>query len=852
MKATDIFSSGGRRRACWALAAALLLCGGADGADEPAAAVLEAGKAALEDGLDDVAQAQLERYLKIETLSKKEIEDGTLLLIRAMQNQGKSAEVLELYKAKKAWLAKVDRPDAFAFGFAMALHGLGKHEEALAETADFEKKYPASDTLGRIVRLRAWCHLKTGKADAALEAFARFARDYPESPEWPANLLEWSKALASLNRTRDAADKLAQLCRLPGDLREVQEGHYWLGQLLISEKKWEEAASVLSALAENRKATADFRSQAMFSLALAMSVTPKKGEAVAVLQRGIELARSPEIKRRGTVDLGRLLIDLEKMEEGVALLKAFIAASPADPLADTAQLRLAVAMLDRKKYAEAADEYQHYLETFTNSAGQAEAHYGRGWALGALGRHAEATTEYSKALALATNPAKKEECLFKMGDAYFANGQFKLASETYDRFIRDYPASAFVPLAVYQAAESFARAGDNPEAARRFEAAAGSYATNSVGEEALLRLAEIRQSEGRLEDAVKAFDRLASLNSNSVFRAQALCGRGMANYQMLKWDNALADFSSVVTMFPTSRVVEQSFYMRGMCLYLLNRDEDAVAVCRDFLARFPGSRWAPDVTFWIAKYLFNEGSYEAASREFEGMATNYPGNPLADDALLWAGLAASKHKGYVRTVELLNRLVKDYPASRKIPEARFAQVEALSPLNKFAEAILLCDEIITKYPESSLVIPALGKKGDLHFSMAAKDDPKRFEESLACYRAVANSPKASLDMVLQAEYKIGKCLEKLGKPDEAFQQYYVKVIVAFLEGRERNVRHDEACQTWFTRAVFDAADILEGRKDWRKMVSVLERAVKAGVPRAEEAQARIDRIKSEHWLLFYK
>jgi tetratricopeptide (TPR) repeat protein len=229
--------------------------------------------------------------------------------------------------------------------------------------------------------------------------------------------------------------------------------------------------------------------------------------------------------------------------------------------------------------------------------------------------------------------------------------------------------------------------------------------------------------------------------------------------------------------------------------------------------------------------------------------TRFPTNALADDALLWAGLSASRRKEYERAVELLGRLAEQYPTSPKLPEARFAQGEAQTEMSKFDTAILIFDEIIRLHPESELAARAWGRKGDCQFSMGS-GIAKRFEDSLVSYRVVANSSAAEPDLVLQAEFKIGRCLEKLGRPQDAFDQYYTHVIVPFFLERDKGVWHGEAGKTWFSRAARQAVELLEVGNEWRQAVRIYERIVEAGVPEAAWAKERIEKIKSEQWWLF--
>jgi TolA-binding protein len=678
-----------------------------------------------------------------------------------------------------------------------------------------------------------------------VEIFERLAKEHADAPEMATNMLEWGRALLATGEVAQAEDILTKLA-------VSQEAQYWLAQAQVRERKWQDATNLLSSLGSNQKAADDLRAQAFYLLAMACDSMSNRNDAVAALSNGIVMARSPELKRKGNFDLGMLLLEAGRIDEGTSVIRAFVSAAPADPQSDAAQLKLAQALLDAAKYREAVDEFQGYLEVFTNSAGQAQAYYGRGWGLFNIGRYAEAATAFTKAYDLFADNGRKQECLFKVGDAYFANIQYKLAADVYERLLKEFPDTKLATRALFQIAESAARANEFDKAEKTLSDLIEKNYGLPAGEEALLRTAELKESRGRWVEAIDGFDRVMNTYSNGTFFADALHGRGLVRYRLFMFDVALADFDRVVRDCPKSAAYEQAFYMRGLCGYWMGRDEEAVSICTDFLTRFPNSKWAPEVLFCVGKQEYNQGSYDLAHTNFTAFVSTYPDNALADDALLRAGLAASKRKEYVAAVGIFARMAKEYPHSDKMAEARFAQADALCELADFSAAILICDEIINKYPESEWVIPAWGRKGDCQFGMGA-ENPKRYGESMESYRVVANSStnnlNATLDLVLKAEYQIGACLEKLGKADPAFDQYY-KVVIRYLDEREKGAWPSEAAKAWFTRAAEKASDITKAKQNWRSTVAILERVVKAGVPAAADAGEQIRKIKADHWWLF--
>ena len=75
----------------------------------------------------------------------------------------------------------------------------------------------------------------------------------------------------------------------------------------------------------------------------------------------------------------------------------------------------------------------------------------------------------------------------------------------------------------------------------------------------------------------------------------------------------------------------------------------------------------------------------------------------------------------------------------------------------------------------------------------------------------------------------------------------MKVVYSYFEQPELKPEGN----VWFTRAAFNAAEIKESEKSWRKAVAIYQRVVEAGVPASRDAQARIDKIRADYWMYFY-
>lgn len=847
-----------RRRDFWLKAVPSILrvllaatsAAGASSGPEEVPRTLTFVRAALEDGLPDVAERELERLLTPETragLTPDQADEILLLLARTLYEQRRYADLLRRLEARDPWVAERERRVPLAYWRALAFYETRQTEAALRALQGIEERYRDPETLQRALRLRALAQVQAGDLAAALTTFAEWDRRYATTPESTLNLLDWGRTLFSTGRFEEAHGLFRRAEESAADASSRLESRYWRGCALANLGRPSDAATLWSDVAASPAASPDLRAQTWMALASAVTATGGTAEvAAAFLLQALAAARTDALRHESALRAGRLLLETDRWEEGVRLIKREIEAAPNDPASARLQLEMAGTLLRRGHASEAAEEYRRYLEAYGGEDGQMmEAYEGRGWSLLESGRPVEAAAAFAQAAQRAAAALDRERCCIKVGDAQFAAGQYRSALETYRRVAQEFPASSRLPDVLYQTALCHDHL-DEPETAEALWCdLVDRFPHHPLAEEALFHIARAREVQQRWREAEEFYGRLIATWPQGVRVAEALTRRGLIRHRSFRFEEALQDFERVVREFPNQDATEQAFLMRAMCQYGLWRDEQAAAVCREFLQRFPESRWVPDAMFWLAGYAYNQGQYAEAERQFLALGDRFPSDPRADAALLQAGRAAQKSGEYRRAIDLLTRLVRQYPASSRLAEARFAQAECLAEVGEYGAAIALLDALLTSHSASEWVGAAWLRKGDCQFTLGA-EDPKWYEDSLLSYRHATMIPEASPDLVLQAEYKIGRSLEKLGRTVEAFDQYYVRVVLRYLEYRQQGTWLPDDAQVWFTRAGFNAADLAEASGDWRRAVSLLERVAGSDVPASLAAAERANRIKTEH------
>jgi len=813
-------------------------------APTPAASdLLNDSRSALEDELYDVAGAKLTQYLqKVSTPAER--CDGILLLAQALHGQKRYQDMLNLLEQNRNLADGSSQADAFEFWLAFARFEQGQWAQVVEACRRLDQKYPLSPYCSRALRLQAWSLVKQGQTNAAVACFARLAEKYEATPEGPANRLDWAETLINAGQIGAAREVLERMPVINPETRTGQEHLSMLGRIYLNDRAWDKARTAYTPLATLRNVPDEYRAMALFALAEIAVAQTNLVEALSLLDQGIEQLSDPALKGMCNLRKGKLLLKMDKPEEGIALLHGFVAAQSTNALAQEVQLELAQTLLDNGLPDKALLDFQNYLETFADPAGAARAQHGKGLALFNLGRYNEAAAAFEKAGEGAQSPLDKARYRLQVGNAHFAAGQYKLAIESYARIQTQWPETPLADQAEFQIAECWSRMGEPARAETLFWDLVDKDPYGELTPAALLRIADLELLQGRADTARSLYTDISRAYPAPT-RARALHGLGLIEYRADRFGAALNYFEQAHSACPTGDVADRALYLCAWCRFRSGQDEQAVTAFRNFVQRYPNSAWAPDALFWVSEYEYNHGRYGPAETGFLTAARRYPQGTIADAALFWAGRAALMQNEFRRANNHFALLIKEYPISSKRPEARFYQAVALCELGKFAAAILIFDDLIKQFPDHELNETAWFRKGDCQFTLGT-EDPKRYDEALSSYQTILDRPAVTPKARMQAEYKIGRCLEKAGRVPDAFERY---MNVVYLYYKTSDHRPDDT--VWFTRAAFQAAALKEAETSWRKAAAIYQRIVDADVPSSAEALARINRLRAEHWLYFY-
>src|SRR5262249_7295326 len=161
-------------------------------------------------------------------------------------------------------------------------------------------------------------------------------------------------------------------------------------------------------------------------------------------------------------------------------------------------------------------------------------------------------------------------------------------------------------------------------------------------------------------------------------------------------------------------------------------------------------------------------------------------------------------------------------------------------LGKAKDALALYKEVLKSDAPASEKREALCGKGDV-FSEAGATEPNNYERAVEAYGQITSDKERAIVWRNQGRFKKGLCLEKKGDRGGALATFY-----EIVDDEARSDQHRELF--WYYKAGFNAARLLEEDSKWESAAAIYDKLVAAGGSRSEEAKARVNNLRLEHFL----
>lgn len=622
-------------------------------------------------------------------------------------------------------------------------------------------------------------------------------------------------------------DGLWQVARTHAEAAGGETARLVVLESYASENRWDDVKAELAKLGEAAKGPAfDYYRAASEGRFAEAAELLRKGGSVAGLAEAKMLeadmqAKSANIPAAKSLwsevvamtNAGERALAVASVNLGdVAEMRKAYERTVSAPLKRMVGLRLGAALLDERKTESDGERLiREIVRDSPDADGAKEAFAALAAAQLSAGRWQDAEKTYADAIEIWPGAAKSAEVQEGRGEAFLKLGRREEALEAFTRAEQLASDDAARALAVLKQGDALAELGRGEESMQRYRTVLEKYPSTETAD-SLRRIVRLRELETQGRDLYKEY----------------------------RFGEARKAFAEVAAADPDRRA--RMAFCDVLCLYGLGLDEEALKKARALAASCPDATVRAEAVLWLAKFTYNSGEWKESLSLFQTYAGMRPESATAPDALLWAARAAFAANDFALAIQTSTRLLEAYPDSPAVPPALIVQAEALIEQARFDEAVLVLERVaISDSASRHDRLRAKVLKADALFAMGA-DNPARYEAALEAYRAVRFDDGVEPGERLSVAFKTGRVLEKLRRNDEAIDQYYSQVVLAYRDGLSRGERLGDEARAAFSRAAFRLADEFEGRGKDYQAIGVLRLVVESGVPASEEAEKRIARI----------
>jgi TolA-binding protein len=766
----------------------------------PETALLQA-RALYQLGRSDAAVAALS--LPLDQVPENLRADTLFWQAEALLDLGKWPDAEQKYRALLALKDVSERADAANLGLAWALFKQGKEADALLLIQALIKTKGAAPSGQQAQLLLAKIELAKGQfKDAIVGLQALLAAQPGKALVFETNY--WLGETYTANNQPDLAVTAYQ--RITGDPQAFPKplvARAWLGLGRAQNALHQNDQAMLAyeqtyRLTENE----DTRLDAFRSYLECARASGQLPDAVTKLQ---DFAKTSDFSAPAALfAIGSVLAEDQEDDKAIGILESLLVAYSTSPWVPAANDQLGQLYARSGKPVQAIKALQSCIATSTNPDLVRTAHFQLGYVLlKQMKDYAGAATQF--ALVSSGTDSSAENATYNFLLAQAALGKIDIFLKTEADFEKRFPKSSYLKAIALAEGQLLVSAGKTDDAKTIYKKAIATAGTGSDQEALLKALADLQYQTNDLEGTLAACKMIVD-----QFPADALA----------------AAQRSVLVSYELKRLNEDQV-------------EQALVQLAQKYKDMPG---APEAYFRLGEFYFYRQDYVRAQDAFQQLSASYPNSAYTDKAYFFAGRAAFAHQDYVAARTLLEKVPDTSPFK---PDARLWEGRVYQQQSNFDQAETLYDAVLATEKTGPRFVEASLLKGQCLFELGATD-PANYNLALTAFDAILKSKEGSIADRNEAAVRSAKCLEKMGRIDEALG-LYLKVLYGRVAGDDSSMPSPPEF-SWQFKAAEEAGHIRETQKDWRGAIEVYRRAEQIGGPHAQGFHDLIDQLRRDNYI----
>ena len=448
-------------------------------------------------------------------------------------------------------------------------------------------------------------------------------------------------------------------------------------------------------------------------------------ESLSPIQKDL---KAPSAKAEASYWIGASQFALNKFDEAKASLQASLSTDPKSARADEALLCLARTQLKLKE----ADAARKSIESLQ--------------------------TEFP-------NSSVIDQAWYQLGEIDYAKGDFSQAVTAYEQVITKWPQSDYVAYSLYGKGWGLLKLTQYAPAAEAFTALIDGHSNHRLFADACFARGMCRRQTGQLDEALNDIDRFLKSEPTAPQRADALYEKGLAEVAAKKYPAAVKTFEGLLQDQPQNANADRVLYELAWAYSSSGDAVGAAATFSKLAEQHPDSSLASEASFHVGEDAYNNKDYAKAVAGYTKAKKQRDNEALAEKVDYKLGWSYYQLKQYDKSLEQFVSQIDSFPGGALAADGLFMKGECLFKLKKYEEAL----SVFLAASKNEASSPLIDVLTALHGGQAA-GQLEKWEQSLELLQPIPEKHPDS-PYLAEARYETGRAKQKLGRLDEALQDY---------------------------------------------------------------------------------
>jgi TolA-binding protein len=246
-----------------------------------------------------------------------------------------------------------------------------------------------------------------------------------------------------------------------------------------------------------------------------------------------------------------------------------------------------------------------------------------GWAHYRTGKLAQAAAMFDDFTSRYPDHELYERALYDGGWCYYSLGEYRKAESLFSKLIKR-GSSYLAQKAALLKGRALKNLNRSRDAKDSFESLYSTLPNSSYADDALFEHATMLAEEGMVPESASLYDTLVSRYPASELASESLYRKGELYFSHDLYPEARSSFAEYRTNYPKGKLIDASLYWEGMCAYKLEEPRAAVLLWEIIIDTETDSTFIPDALKFSAEVYASVGEYKKALSYYERLTDQYP------------------------------------------------------------------------------------------------------------------------------------------------------------------------------------------------------------------------------------